>query len=215
MLSSTVRSCALLIGGARPDDDLVHRARAGDRSAITKLIAWISPQLQRWLRRTAQRLPARFRHEEEDLYQTILHQMLKSWPRFQCREPVLTNFRGWAFQVAKNQVDRWLAMHLRPGRDFRREEAPGQAVAGGPREPSAPQDDDPCAHLLRKEQAELLARAMRTLLTPSQREALVLRYGERLSVKETAIRLRCTPHQVTKWCERGKARLRQFLNGPA
>jgi RNA polymerase sigma-70 factor (ECF subfamily) len=113
----------------------------------------------------------------------------------------------WLDAIARNVCHRWrvrrgrLSSHELPS--DRPEESAGAALRG----------HDPLGDLLEKEElAELLDRAL-GLLPPDTRAALVARYVEELDLREIAGRLSTSTEAVSMRLVRGRARIRELLEG--
>jgi RNA polymerase sigma factor (sigma-70 family) len=113
----------------------------------------------------------------------------------------------WLDAIARNVCHRW---RVRRGR-LASHELPSERPEGS--EGSVRDGHDPLGDLLEKEElAELLERALR-LLPADTRAALVARYVEELGLREIAGRLSTSPEAVSMRLVRGRARIRELLEG--
>lgn len=135
--------------------------------------------------------------EAADIVQDSLVRAYKSLRR--CRDR--SNFKGWLFRIVSNQCK------TRLGRRQRRRTEPfaGEVVR-------LPAPDDPVADLEAAEDRRRLQSALQELPV-DQREALVLYYMDGLSVKEVADLLSVSPSALKMRLLRGRAALRDHLEG--
>jgi RNA polymerase sigma-70 factor (sigma-E family) len=131
-------------------------------------------------------------HLAEDLMQTTLVKIYRSWSRVQKRES-LTNYARTVL------LRTWLDEKRRP---FRRSELPGVEVPE-----VVDTQADPAAGTSRAWAKDLVHRALLEL-PPGQRAVLVLRYFDDLSVAEAAKILRCSEGTVKSQAARGLDALR-------
>ena len=104
------------------DQDLIRRARNGDREAMDVLIRRAQPHLARLVR---QRMGEELRrmHESADLVQSALAEAVRSMPKFEDRGP--GSFLAWLSALATHKVSHRL-------RDLRRERRnPARAMSLG------------------------------------------------------------------------------------
>jgi RNA polymerase sigma-70 factor (sigma-E family) len=150
------------------------------------------------LRRTAYLLCGDW-HLAEDLAQSVLIKMYRSWPRLERRGEL-------GPYVRRVLVRAWLDEWRRPWR--RSERSVGSVLdtadvadvaAGEPDEVAGRMDDRSAVH------RALLA------LPPRQRATLVLRFFDDLSVAQTAAAMRCSEGNVKSQTARGLATLREAL----
>lgn len=99
-------------------DTLFAAARAGDRSAIDRLIAGYQPRLLAFVRL---RLDDRVRAREAtmDVVQSVCRELLEASPRFEFRGE--EGFRDWLFTAALNKLRDKQRFHGRDKRDRARE----------------------------------------------------------------------------------------------
>ena len=131
-------------------------------------------------------------HLAEDLMQTSLIKIFRSWSRVEKRESLTHYARTVLLRT-------WLDEKRRP---FRRSELGSAAVPEVP-DPAA----DPAASAGRVWARELVHRALLEL-PPGQRAVLVLRYFDDLSIADTARVMRCAEGTVKSQAARGLEALR-------
>jgi RNA polymerase sigma-70 factor, ECF subfamily len=102
-----------------PDDpDLFAAARAGDQTAIERLIEHYQPRLHAFIRlRLGDRVRAR--EASVDVVQSVCRELLAAAPGFQFRGE--ERFRDWLFTAALNKVRDKQRFHGRGKRDVARE----------------------------------------------------------------------------------------------
>jgi RNA polymerase sigma-70 factor, ECF subfamily len=201
-------------GGSRPErqppmttqdaaalsDDLVRAAQAGDRNAVSRLLAVVRPFVVRYCR--ARLGPPNRSPSADDVAQEVCLAVLTGLPgyRFQGR-PFLAFVHGIA---AHKVVDAHRAA-TRTRWDLDMEVPDVEDPTGGPDE-----------HALRAELSAELRRLLDELPDP-QREILVLRTALGFSAQETAAAVGSTPGAVRVAQHRALARLRLALAeaGPA
>lgn len=130
-------------------------------------------------------------HEADDLVQTVLIKLHQHWARLERRDEL----SGYLHRMLVRAV-----ISSRRGAVRAREVLPGELPE--PEPAPAAQDRVPDRLVL----ADALAR-----LGNRQREAVVLRYVERLSAEEVAAALGCSPSTVRSQSSRGLANLRKLL----
>ena len=103
-----------------PDDDtLFEAARAGDRSAVQRLIERYQPRLHAFVRlRLGDRIRAR--EATVDVVQSVCGELLSAAPRFEFRGE--ERFRDWLFTAALNKIRDKQRFHGRDKRDAAREQ---------------------------------------------------------------------------------------------
>ncbi|MGP4115416.1 RNA polymerase sigma factor [Streptomyces sp. 4N509B] len=146
------------------------------------------------LRRTAYLLCGDW-HLAEDLTQSVLIRMYRSWPRLERRGEL-------GPYVRRVLVRAWLDEGRRP---WRRERA--VATLPDAPDPAATGPDDVASHL---DARNAVHRAL-LALPPRQRATLVLRYFDDLSVAQTAAALGCSEGNVKSQTARGLTTLRTHL----
>ena len=190
------------------EQGLIDRSRAGDREAFEQLI---EEYAQRLLASVRAALGDRIRQrlESGDIVQQVYVDALEHIDRFTKRDR--SSFLSWLKRIARNRicdVDRRVFRTAKRNRELRVADIPAAVseLIGEVVDPAAsPSQDASQAELL-----GLLAHAMAKLI-PSQREALELRYFERLSAAETAIRMGRSEPAIRQLCTRALIQLRRTL----
>lgn len=174
-----------------PDDELVARARRGDREAFSELVA----RFQRPL--TGRALSSTRRIEDAD--DAVQETFLRAWqglPRF--REDA--RFGPWLFRILDN--------HLADRGRRRGREVPGAESFAESLADDAPRADE---RLLAEELSTAVQSAVAQLPPGRQREVFHLRYEEGLPVNEIAQRLGLHSGTVKVHLFRGARELRRLL----
>jgi RNA polymerase sigma-70 factor (ECF subfamily) len=166
------------------DDELVRRARSGDREAFGMLVA----RHQQVAFRTAYAV-CRDAAEAEDATQEAFVKAYRALWRFRRGAP----WRPWLLRIVANEA------RNRRRAAGRREHLAAQAAAVLPPAPAMPDYS-----------AAELTTALDRLEAP-HREVVLLRHVLELSEAETAAVLRCRPGTVKSRLSRGLARLREEL----
>jgi RNA polymerase sigma-70 factor (ECF subfamily) len=166
------------------DDELVRRARSGDREAFGMLVA----RHQQVAFRTAYAV-CRDAAEAEDATQEAFVKAYRALWRFRRGAP----WRPWLLRIVANEA------RNRRRAAGRREHLAAQAAAVAP--PATPMPDYSAAEL-----SDALDR-----LEAPHREVVLLRHVLELTEAETAAALGCRPGTVKSRLSRGLARLREEL----
>ncbi len=153
----------LVLPDIADEDDLLSRARRGDADALREIYASYYLPIYQFMRMRADE-PA----TAEDLAADVF---LKLVSAFRQRKGPRHSLRGWLFRVARNvlydhyqtqftetMLDEWLPIAT---------------------------DDQPEAQFMRSMNIETTRQALRQLTT-DQQEVLILRFGQMLSLQETA-----------------------------
>lgn len=151
------------------EDELLARARRGDKSAVMEIYeAYFSPVYQYLRLRVDDRMLA------EDLASEVFMNLILalhsgSAPRY--------SLRGWLFRVARNLLhEHYGAARMLPTVTL--DDTLDDWI-------SAPQGEQPEVQFVRIADAELVRAALRRLAA-EQQEVLVLRFGQMLSLQATA-----------------------------
>ncbi len=147
------------------------------------------------LRRTAYLLCGDW-HLAEDLVQSVLIKMYRSWSRLERHGDLTAYVRR---VLLRTWVDEWR-------RPFRRWEQSHDTI---PDAPDVSAEPDAIAH--RMDARSSVHRALLTL-PPRQRATIVLRYFDDLSVAQTAAALACSEGNVKSQTARGLRTLREHLD---
>lgn len=189
-------------GRGRGDDELVAATAAGDAAAFRLLVERWSPRLLGFATRMLGR-----RDDAEDVVQETLARAFRAAPRYVAQG----NFAAWLFRIAGNlarqelrrrKVRSWLlGTNTVSDADF---------VESLP----APRCFDPDGPLRDAETRASLARAL-ARLPDRQRQAVLLRHVEGLSLREVAAALGASEHAAESLLARGVAGLRRGLRSDA
>ena len=201
------------MGLDEPDsEELVRRAGAGDKAAIEQLLATYRTRLRKMVAvRMDPRLLARL--DPSDVVQEALITAARKLPEYLRERPL--PFYPWLRQVAWNRLVDLHRRHLQARK--RRATSEERGDMGLP-DQSAMQlagrllstGTSPSGRLMREERRERV-RAALTQLPPHDREVLVLRYLEQLSIGEIAAVLKVTEGAVNMRQVRALERLATLL----
>lgn len=155
----------ILLPDIPEEDRLLGRARAGEQEAVVRIYESYYPPLYNFIR-----LRVEDRASAEDLASEVFVKLVKA---LRGNNAPRSSLRGWLFKVARNL----LRDHF--GRN--------QAYTLEALEEWIPESDDPDPELqfMRALDAERARRALR-MLPADQQEVLILRFGQLLSIQETA-----------------------------
>lgn len=185
-------------------DDLVLRAKAGDRSAYDQLFARVAARLGLYVR--ARLGPGlRGRLEPEDVLQEVYLEAHRSFAGFEARGE--RAFMRWLCGIAEHRLrdlsDRFSARkRAAPG-----PAAPSSALAALPG--SGPGPSTACDGA--RSQARLLEALQ--ALTAEERDAILLRYVRDLTLREVASELGRSEPTVRRVLARALVRLGEALSG--
>ena len=157
------------------DATTLQRARRGDRAAQAVLLRGLQDAWYRLCRTL-------LRDDElaRDATQETALRVLRKLPVFQGQSTLKT----WSMGIALNVVREIQRSQARPAA------LDGRQLAGLQRRPLPPEDS-----AQRSESDELLRSTLRDL-SDRQREAIVLRFFEDLTVEQTAVAMNCAPGTV-------------------
>lgn len=178
-----------------PIDDLVAAAVADRPQARDTLLTTLLPVVQRYCR-------ARLGHREtplgsaDDIAQDVCLSVVRALPRYQARG---LPFLAFVYRIAAHRVADAYRAAVRSRTDPTPEPPDVAAPTGGPE-----------ARLLERELSQQLDELLH-LLTPHQREVLVLRIAAGLTSEETAVATGSTPGSVRVAQHRALDRLRRHL----
>ncbi len=176
-------------------DDLVAAAVADEPRARDTLLAELLPVVQRYCR-------ARLGHREtplgsaDDIAQDVCLSVVRALPRYRTRG---LPFHAFVYRIAAHRVA-----------DAHRAAARNRADPVTDPPDAATAGSGPEAHLLEAEVSQHLDGLLH-LLSPHQREVLVLRIAVGLSSEETAVATGSTPGAVRVIQHRALARLRRHV----
>lgn len=150
---------------AAPCDDeatLVRATVGGDSRAFDQLVQLNSRRVFNFLYQFT-----RNRHDAEDLTQQTFIKAYHNLNRFDCSRPLI----NWLLTIARRTA-------LNHFRDTKRwDEMPEDVASAGP---------SPAHHVEQRDQTDHLWERARRVLSPREFEVLWLRFGEEMSVEETA-----------------------------
>lgn len=146
-----------------PDDDLIDRARAGNRQAFAVLVDVYWPRIFRWLHGMTNNT-----HAAEDLTQDVF---LKAWMSLRSFQGA-AGFRAWLFRIAGNALI-----------DTRR--GPRGVPPGSLPDSLTARDPGPAAVVIGQE-SQTLVRAACARLPAKLQGPLLLRTQEEMSFEEIA-----------------------------
>lgn len=181
---------------AASDEELVERAKRGDRSAFDELIAAYQ--------RPIYHLALRYCGHPEDARELAQEVFVRAWLKLGTFRDGLP-FRPWLYQVAARVClnaaarPRLRTWSLEPADDDDR-----------PLDPAGPPDDDPAAQAAGGEFAAAVQRAV-AALPPPYRLVMLLRHVKQLSYPEIATACDLPLGTVKTHLHRARARLREQL----
>jgi RNA polymerase sigma-70 factor (ECF subfamily) len=179
----------------KPDlEDLVERARKGERDAFDELVRRERPRLEAFVRGRLGVTPGSGA-EMDDVVQEALYRACGKIREFQLRDPD-SPFR-WLCGIAANIIL----------------EAAGKRRRGPtvPLDFEVPGTGTTPSHALRKEERFHRLQDAIDSLSPEHREAILLVRVEGLPVKEVAKRMNRTPHAVSNLILRASRRLKELM----
>ena len=147
------------------EDLLLAQARQGDQDAIMHIYESYFPPIYQFIR-----LRVADPHQAEDLASEVFVRFIESIRK---RKAPRTSLRGWLFRVARNL----LYHHYGKSRQF-----PVTTLEDWM---PIPPEDDTESGFLRTFDVERTRKALR-MLAAEQQEVLILRFGQTLSLEETA-----------------------------
>lgn len=197
-VGATAAAAPQRVAAPSPLEDLVGPAIGGDERARSRLLGEIQPLVLRYCR-------ARLGRQEsvttsaDDVAQEICLAVVSALPGYALKG---LSFRAFVYGIAAHKVtDAFRAMGR--NRSEPMADVPDMPLTGV---------DGPENHLLAGELSEHLG-ALLHVLTPRQREVLVLRVAVGLSAEETAETVGSTPGAVRVTQHRALNRLRRMLLG--
>ena len=147
------------------EDRLLAQARAGDADAIMQIYEQYFPPVYQYIRlRVGDPTVA------EDLASEVFVKLVDA---LRGRHAPQHSLRGWIFRVAHNV----LSSHYGKMRRY--------PVTSLEEWVPSPSDDDPEVQFIRSLHLEQARRALR-MLNPEQQEVLILRFGQKLDLQQTA-----------------------------
>lgn len=147
------------------EDRLLARARQGDQTAIMEIYESYFPPIYQFLR-----LRVGDKNEAEDLASEVF---LKFVSAVRGHSAPRVSLRGWLFRVARNELYAHYGKNLRFPTTTLDEWMPAES------------ETEPEIRFIHNLSVERSRRALR-MLVPDQQEVLILRFGQALSLQETA-----------------------------
>lgn len=197
------------------DDDLIRRARQGDRAAFDRLAADNEGALRVLIALELGR-ELQGRVEVDDILQETLLRAFRSLPQFHGR--TAAELRGWLARIAHHAVIDGARRLTARKADCRREVSlVVEEISGGGeqpprlREPISPVTP-PSGNLRRLERLERLQEAIGTL-SPDHREVVRLTFIDRLPAREVARRLGRSDKALSMLLLRALRSLREVFGG--
>jgi RNA polymerase sigma-70 factor, ECF subfamily len=171
------------------DNELLIRLRRGEREAVMDAYEQYFPQLYPFVR-----LKVSDASTAEDIVSDVFVRLLESLGTNNAPQ---THLRGWLFRVARNEI----AALVRAK----------QPIPLGDLEDSMPAPDaNPEAEIIGVFEVKRVRHALR-MLTADHQEVLLLRFGQKMSLKETAQLMGKSVSAVKSLQFRAVATLRQIL----
>jgi len=150
------------MGEVHSDDDLIEQIRLGDEKAAEELINRYYASILRYCKRHCFNL-----EKEEDLTQETFLRLFKNLSGYKVKKPGSSKFRAYLYTIANHPcVDESRKMEIYP---LENEEEIGCECG----EMRRMEDNSEINYLL-------------NALSPEQREAVILRFGEQLEFREIA-----------------------------
>jgi RNA polymerase sigma-70 factor (ECF subfamily) len=189
--------------------DLLHQARRGDREALGKVLS----AFRRVLWRRAERYePAalRPRCSPSDLVQQTLLEAQRDFASFRGETP--EELRAWLIRIVGNNLGDLLrhggSRRLDPSRELPLED---RRAVGPLKDRLVDKRPGPEETVSRREQEEAAGRALQGL-SERARQAVRLRYEERLSLEQVGGRLGCSAEAARKLCARALEEIRATVS---
>jgi RNA polymerase sigma-70 factor (ECF subfamily) len=177
---------------------LVARCQRGDSEAFDRVFDLLRGPIYSYLSRTTGD-----RHLAEDLLQDVFLRMVENIGRYE----ESGRFEAWLFRIAANRVRDWAR---RKGHTERVGGTAPQDDPDGPAVVDRPIEAPPDVALMQREEAELLAWALKSL-EPEEREVLILRHYSDLSFREIAGISQCPIGTVLARSHRALLKLREKM----
>jgi RNA polymerase sigma-70 factor (ECF subfamily) len=185
-----------------PDEDLATQASAGSRGAFEELVTRYTPRLFIFLRRKVGS-----REDIEDLVQETFMRAFSNIEQYDAR----WRFSTWIYTLAARlAISRHRAQKIRPvGLDPEKSESGSAAISSA--------SSSPLDVLIQKEETQKKKNIWNLAMTlsPSEYEALWLRYAEDMPVKDIATAMRKSRVGVRTLLHRGRLHLSEKLRDPA
>ncbi|GAB4569804.1 MAG: sigma-70 family RNA polymerase sigma factor [Anaerolineae bacterium] len=147
------------------EDQLLARARQGDRHTITEIYNYYFEPIYQFVQLRVDDLQT-----AEDIVSEVFLKLIKT---LQTRQAPRKSLRGWLFRVARNVLHDHYGKQRRLNTTALEEWLP------------LPDSHHPEAQFLQAAEAQAVREALRRL-PDEQQEVLILRFGQRLTLQETA-----------------------------
>lgn len=180
----------IVLPDIQQEDQLIHRARRGDKDALREIYTLYFPPIFQYIRLRIDNV-----QHAEDLTSEVFLGMLKA---FRGRNAPRKSLRGWLFQVARN------VMSDHYGRT--------QRFTMTTLDDWLPSSDDvnPEIQLIRNIGREQARQAVQQLAF-DQQEVIILRFGHALSIQDTASIMGKSPSAIKSLQFRAMNNLRRAL----
>lgn len=155
----------LILPDLSAEDDLLARAHRGDHEALREIYTGYYTPIYQFIR-----MRTNDRHTAEDLAAEVFLKLVRA---FRQGKGPRDSLRGWLFRVARHQIYDHYGRGKRFTETVLEEWLP------------MPDEDAPEAQFIRTMNIETARRAV-LQLTDDQQEVLILRFGQMLSLQETA-----------------------------
>ncbi len=172
------------------EDRLLAQARQGNRDALMKIYENYFSPIYNFIR-----LRVDDRDQAEDIASEVFVKLVES---LRGRNAPQHSLRGWLFRVARNQLNDHYGRTRHLGTEALEEWVPASS------------DTDPEVQFIQTLSVERARRALR-MLAPDQQEVLILRFGQSLSLQETADIMGRNLAAIKSLQFRATATLRQVL----
>jgi RNA polymerase sigma-70 factor (ECF subfamily) len=182
----------LVLPDIAAEDQLLARARRGDQNAVMQIYESYFPPVYQFIR-----LRVEDTFQAEDLASEVFVKFITALRQNKAPRQSL---RGWLFKVARNELYHYYGRNRRFPTTTLEEWIP--AAAG----------DSPEAEFIRTLDLERAQRALR-MLAADQQEVLILRFGQMLSLEETADVMNKSVSAIKSLQFRAVNTLRQVLGG--
>lgn len=174
------------------EDRLLVSARQGERNALRQIYESYFPPIYQFIR-----LRVNDREQARDIAQDVFSSLFVA---LHGRTPPQKSLRAWLFRVARNKIyDHYGAKKQFPTTTLD-EWIPASS------------DDNPETEFMRSARVEHARSALQKLVA-EQQEVLILRFGQDLSLEETADLMNKSVSAVKSLQFRAVERLRQLLDG--
>lgn len=186
-------------------DNLLIDAYQGDAAALGRLLEYFRSDLKRFARH---KLGSAFdrRFDDSDVVQQTCLSAIRKFHEFKGQG--LSQFVDWLHEIHRNNLGDAIRRHKEAGkRALSKEQGEAENHVGAD---SPHRDPSPSQHLIAQEQATALQDAVNEL-PERQKQAVLLRHIECLSLKEIGERLQCGDMAVAGLLKRAMQSLRQHF----